>query len=194
MAHDIPMYRHDGGDRPYFHGGPGWSHPGAAYECYLQHPGDPGWVDQEALEAEFPDPDEVYVPKHRKPEQAGYQLTSPPYLTADREPPKIAPRSTLLWVGVDLDGTIAEPLWTPENPTSEIGVPIWSNLGKLVELTEAGYKIVIHTSRPWTDYEAIETWLNHYQIPWHQIQCGKPLFALYVDDRGRHSEEESWLP
>lgn len=110
------------------------------------------------------------------------------------EAPKVPPRSKLLWVGVDLDGTIAEPLWTPENPTSEIGEPIWENLPKVDELKAAGYKVVIHTSRPWTDYEAIEAWLNHWDIPWHQIQCGKPLFALYVDDRGRHSEEESWLP
>jgi hypothetical protein len=106
----------------------------------------------------------------------------------------IAPRSNLLWVGVDLDGTLAEPLWTPENPTSEIGDPIWHNVKKLGELIDSGYKPVIHTSRPWTDYEAIEHWLTTWRIPFKQIQCGKPLFALYVDDRGRHADEESWLP
>lgn len=211
----IPMSQIKGqNDRPYFHAGPGFSHEGPAYECLLPHPGDRDWDGAELAPGE-------YIPRHKKSAvhtdcgcDSARALNNELYerhrctevctcaggpgwfaaLTAPAEPPKVAPRSVLLWVGVDLDGTIAEPLWTPEHPTSEIGAPIWRNLGKLVELTEHGYKVVIHTARPWTDYEAIETWLEHYQIPWHQIQCGKPLFALYVDDRGRHSEEESWLP
>lgn len=104
------------------------------------------------------------------------------------------PRSHLKWVGVDLDGTLAEPLWTPANPTSEIGDPIWKNVAKLRELVSAGYKIHIHTSRPWTDYEAIEYWLEKFNVRWDAIQCGKPLYALYIDDRGRHESAESWLP
>lgn len=108
-----------------------------------------------------------------------------------QQPP---PRSNLLWLAVDLDGTLAKPVWTPDNPTSEIGDPIWSNISKLRLAVEAGYKIVIHTSRPWTDYEAIESWLNHWRIPFSRIVCGKILAALYIDDRGRHADAESWLP
>ncbi|MGW3992179.1 hypothetical protein ACWEF6_01700 [Amycolatopsis sp. NPDC004772] len=104
------------------------------------------------------------------------------------------PRSDLLWAGVDLDGTLAEPVWTPDNPTSEIGEPMWANVVKLLELVDSGKKVVIHTSRPWTDYEAIEAWLNYWAIPFHQIQCGKPLYVLYIDDRARHADAESWLP
>lgn len=104
------------------------------------------------------------------------------------------PRSNLLWIGVDLDGTLAFPIWTASNPTSIIGDPIPDNVTKVIELEAADYKIVIHTSRPWTDYEAIEAWLNHYRIPWHNIQCGKPLYAVYVDDRARHADDPSWLP
>lgn len=110
------------------------------------------------------------------------------------EHPTPDPRSNLLWVGVDLDGTLAQPVWTPDNPTHEIGPPIEHNVRKYRELIAAGFKGVIHTSRAWTDYETIEMWLNHYNIPFKAIQCGKPLYALYVDDRGRHSEAESWLP
>ncbi len=109
-------------------------------------------------------------------------------------PPPVEPRADLLWIGVDLDGTLAEPVWTPENPTSEIGDPIERNVKKLLELVEHGYKPVIHTSRPWTDFEAVEAWLDYYNIPYKYIQMGKPLYRLYIDDRGRHSEEESWLP
>lgn len=109
-------------------------------------------------------------------------------------PKPVAQRKQLLWVGVDLDGTLAEPLWTPENPTSEIGDPIPDAIEKVRELVGAGYKVIIHTSRPWTDYEAIENWLQHYGIPFKEIQCGKPLYAAYVDDRAIHADEKSWLP
>lgn len=110
------------------------------------------------------------------------------------KPPTIPQRSKLLWVGVDLDGTLAEPLWTPENPTSQIGDPIPESLVKVHQLVAAGYKIIVHTSRPWTDYEAIENWLTYYKIPFKEIQCGKPLYAAYVDDRAINADAESWLP
>lgn len=113
---------------------------------------------------------------------------------APSKPKLPGPRSRLLWIGVDLDGTLAEHIWTPENPTSDIGDPILENVAKLEELVAHGYKIVIHTSRGWTDYEAIETWLRFHRIPYREIQCGKPLYALYIDDRGRHADTESWLP
>jgi hypothetical protein len=109
-------------------------------------------------------------------------------------PPDVPNREDLLWVGVDLDGTLADPIWTPSNPTSAIGDPIWPNIHKAREVARAGYKIIIHTSRPWMDYERIETWLKHYAVPFKDIQCGKPLYILYVDDRARHADAESWLP
>lgn len=177
---------------PYFHSGPGFSHQGNAADCRLPHPGDAAFDDPEvwddlARQGEIPDP---YQPRHRRPDaSADYALAQ-----IDLPAPVVPLRSELKWVGVDFDGTIAESVWTPENPTSQPGEPIWRNLGKLVQLADAGYKIVVHTSRPWSEYEVLETWLNHHGIPWHQIQCGKPLFALYVDDRGRHESAESWLP
>lgn len=109
-------------------------------------------------------------------------------------PSKLPQRSQLLWVGVDLDGTLASPVWTPANPTSEIGDPIWSNVDKVKKLVADGYKIIIHTSRGWTDYEAIENWLIHYGIPFKEIQCGKPLYKAYIDDRAINAADEDWTP
>jgi hypothetical protein len=106
-------------------------------------------------------------------------------------PPK--PRDDLIWIGVDLDGCIAKPIWRADNPTSEIGDPIWENVEKLKSSVEKGYKVVIHTSRPWTDYEAIEYWLNYWDIPFKEIQCGKPLYKAYVDDRAVHCDEPEWI-
>lgn len=101
-------------------------------------------------------------------------------------------RGELLWGLLDLDGTLAEPTWSPENPTSEIGQPIEANVAKAVALHEAGYKLVIHTSRPWHDYEAIEMWCDHYNIPARRIVCGKLLGAVMVDDRNVPVGSPDW--
>ncbi len=109
------------------------------------------------------------------------------------QPPKIFPRDTLLWYGIDFDGTLSESVWKPGSDISNIGPPITKNLRKLQEVVDAGYKIIIHTARPWSEYENIEAWLNHYRIPFKEIQCGKPLFHRYVDDRAIDAEDVSWL-
>jgi hypothetical protein len=106
----------------------------------------------------------------------------------------VPPLAQLKWLAVDLDGTLAEPIWTPENPTAEIGAPIRRNVVKLREAVAKGYNVVIHTSRPWTDYQSIEEWSKLHQIPVRRIQCGKLLAAAYIDDRAIHAEESQWLP
>jgi hypothetical protein len=103
----------------------------------------------------------------------------------------IPPRSDLLWLGVDLDGTLARPIWTPDNPTSEIGEPLPKNVARLRRAVDKGYKNILHTSRPWTDYENIEGWLHYYGIPFKEIQCGKPLYYRYIDDRAITAIEEA---
>jgi hypothetical protein len=97
-------------------------------------------------------------------------------------------------MGVDLDGTLAEPVWTPENPTDEIGDPIPENVEKLMELHRAGYKIYIYTSRPDWQVELIEAWLEKHDIPYRDVRTGKPLFVRYIDDRAIPADAESWLP
>lgn len=95
----------------------------------------------------------------------------------------------LKWVGVDLDHTIAERLW----PDPKIGAPIERNIGKLREVAEAGYKIIIFTARPWSDIMRIENWLIKHDIPFNKIICGKLLVKNYFGDEAYNSEEESWL-
>lgn len=96
----------------------------------------------------------------------------------------------LLWVSCDLDSTLAYPVW----PEPGIGDPIWENVAKLIKVNEAGYKIIIHTSRPWADYHNIERWLTDHVIPYKEITCGKPLMISYIDDKAINADEESWLP
>jgi hypothetical protein len=93
-----------------------------------------------------------------------------------------------------LDGTPATHRRTPRNPTRDIGEPVENNIAKLRELVESGYKIVLHTSLPSADYEAIEAWLTHHEIPFTQIITGNILAAIYIDDRGRNADAPNWLP
>jgi hypothetical protein len=100
-------------------------------------------------------------------------------------------RTDLLWLAIDLDGTLAASNW----PASTLpGDPIWPNIAKLREATRAGWKIVIHTARPWGDYEIIEWWLDIHSIEFDRIVCGKLLAACYIDDRNIDIDAESWMP
>jgi hypothetical protein len=100
-------------------------------------------------------------------------------------------RSELLWAAIDFDGTIATSTWSPEDPTCLPGPPIWDNVDKL-DILSIRYKIVVHTSRGWADYELIEAYLHHHRIPFDKIVCGKLLAQVYVDDRGINASELDW--
>ena len=101
-------------------------------------------------------------------------------------------RSDLLWLAVDLDGTLAQDVWSPTTYKNPIGPPIPGNLVKLQAAVAQGYKIVIHTARPSSDYEAIETWLLEHGIPFRSIVTGKVLAYRYVDDRAINADAERW--
>jgi hypothetical protein len=96
----------------------------------------------------------------------------------------------LKWLAVDLDGTLAQAIW----PLPGIGAPISQNVEKLQEAVNAGWKVIIHTSRSWTDYEMIEDWAAIHGVPAHRILCGKVLAARYIDDRNIDPNADSWIP
>lgn len=102
------------------------------------------------------------------------------------------PRAELLWAGIDLDGTLADSNWSPDNPHAPIGDPIPQNVKKALDLHARGMKLWIHTSRPSSDYEQIEAWCEHHGIPVKGIICGKPLFAVYIDDRNVDPNSPVW--
>jgi len=109
-----------------------------------------------------------------------------------QQPPATPVRGYLKWAAVDLDGTLAQGIWTPEDPTSDIGPPIERNVNKVMDLIAKGWKIHIHTARPWHDYERIEVWSEFWSVPYHYIHCGKLLAGIYVDDRAVHESEPVW--
>lgn len=100
----------------------------------------------------------------------------------------------LLWYAIDLDGTLAEA-WKPGDEPHSVGEPIWDNIQKCNDLVHAGWKVVIHTARPWSDYELIEWWLQQNFVMYGRIVCGKLMAKFYIDDRnGPSVDAESWLP
>ncbi len=85
----------------------------------------------------------------------------------------------LKWILCDLDCVLAKGIW----PEEGIGDPIEGAVPAVNLLTSKGYKIIIHTARPWSDYENIENWLNDNGIIFSRIICGKPLVKFSIDDR-----------
>ena len=98
-------------------------------------------------------------------------------------------QTDLKWYGIDFDGVLVESIW----PNRGIGPAIEENIYKYMEVVSAGFKPVIHTARPWSDYQIIESWMNDRHLPFKAIICGKGLFHRYIDDRAINSKEESWL-
>jgi len=98
------------------------------------------------------------------------------------------------WIAIDFDLTLAANTYDIETGENPMGAPLPGTLGKCRELVDHGYKIVIHTSRPWYDYEVVEAWLMHYGYPFHSIVCGKLQALAYIDDRNIDMRSPSWLP
>jgi hypothetical protein len=85
------------------------------------------------------------------------------------------------WVCIDLDGTLAERVW----PEVFIGDPLPQAHSLIEYYQEAGHKVMIYTARSWQDYRLIEGWFEEWGLPKPDaIVCGKPVAALYIDDRG----------
>lgn len=85
----------------------------------------------------------------------------------------------LIWVGCDLDATIAERIW----PKEGIGKPIKGAVDSLWEIKKKGFKIIIFTARDWSDYVNVKNWLKDNNFPFDMIICGKPLLRVMIDDK-----------
>jgi hypothetical protein len=86
----------------------------------------------------------------------------------------------LKWLGIDLDGVLAKNSAYPEYKLLK---PITGAKEALEQLNAGGWKIIIYTSRAWTEYDQIENWLDKYNIPHRRIVCGKLFVKYMIDDR-----------
>lgn len=102
---------------------------------------------------------------------------------------------------IDLDGTL-----TLHDSASSYAekMPNVAVVAKLREYAADGYVIVIHTARNMRTYDGevglinvhtlpvIVGWLDHHDIPYHEIIVGKPWCGpggFYVDDRSLRPDE-----
>ena len=85
----------------------------------------------------------------------------------------------LKWIGVDLDGTLAEFIW----PDPGIGPIKLGAKEAMQKLIDNGFKVIVYTARPWSHYEAIEKWCIDNGLVVRRILCGKPLFRWMIDDK-----------
>lgn len=86
----------------------------------------------------------------------------------------------LLWCGIDLDETLAH---NSGFPNFELAEPIEGAKEALEKIVEKGFKPIIYTARPYSDYNKVEHWLDMHQIPYRRIFCGKVLLRWMIDDR-----------
>lgn len=82
-------------------------------------------------------------------------------------------------VVVDYDGTIELREGQPNHQLIE-----WMKRRKT-----AGFRLIIWSSRDWMYYDYIKYWLDHWEVPYDTIYCGKPLGDLYIDDRAKTWDE-----
>lgn len=85
----------------------------------------------------------------------------------------------MMWEGFDFDNTICRSVW----PKPGIGEIIPGAKEALDYLTSKGFKIIIYTARPWSDYVNIERWCQDHKLPIRRIVCGKLLVRHLTDDR-----------
>ena len=87
----------------------------------------------------------------------------------------------LNWIGIDFDNCLCENSGLPDFiPTLPIK---GSHLG-IARIVAMGYKPIIFTARPWSEFNIVKNWLkdnNFTDIK--TIICGKPLMRTMIDDR-----------
>ena len=89
---------------------------------------------------------------------------------------------------VDMDGVICE-----EGPTFErsLAREIPGARARLEALRDAGYRIILHTARSWSELAVTEEWLYERGIFYDQLVMGKPVADILVDDRAVSSLEQA---
>lgn len=86
---------------------------------------------------------------------------------------------------VDLDGTLCSEEKTFERPLAR---PLPGARDALNRIYDSGHTVVIWTARGWEQYRITKDWLDRHGFKYHQIIMGKPIAAVFIDDRARRFE------
>lgn len=81
---------------------------------------------------------------------------------------------------IDIDGTICD-----EMPVFEksISLPKKGSVNFIKKLFNEKYFIILYTSRGWNEYNITKYWLDKYDIKYHILLCGKPIYDIWIDDK-----------
>ena len=112
-------------------------------------------------------------------------------------------------IAIDLDGTICEEKRTFEKgfakplscPSFSQNFKVNNSFGQLITLIPAnedittidivntlhlmGHTIIIFTARSWAELPMTLKWLEEYEVKYHTIVCGKPVYDVLIDDRSK---------
>lgn len=86
----------------------------------------------------------------------------------------------LHWVGIDLDNCLADNNGMPDFILTEPLPGAKEGINRIIEM---GFKPVIFTARPWSEFSLIRDWVELHELPIKTIICGKPLMRTMIDDR-----------
>jgi hydroxymethylpyrimidine pyrophosphatase-like HAD family hydrolase len=89
-------------------------------------------------------------------------------------------KDELKWILCDLDNTICNNSGFPDFIPTQV---ITGTKKALREITDRGYKVIIFTARPYSDYQLIEQFLDDNDLEYRRIICGKPLAKYMIDDK-----------
>jgi hypothetical protein len=94
-------------------------------------------------------------------------------------------------IRVDVDETVCI---TPDNPRIyEQATPIYENIEKINKLYDQGHTIIYWTARGsrsninW--HNLTEQQLRSWGAKFHELQCNKPYYDLFIDDKTIRIEE-----
>jgi hydroxymethylpyrimidine pyrophosphatase-like HAD family hydrolase len=89
-------------------------------------------------------------------------------------------RRLIMDICFDIDGVLCF-----EGPTFKhsLATPLPDAIRTLEALRLAGHRIILFTSRSWSEYELTEKWLREHNFHYHVLICGKPVYDMIVDDR-----------
>lgn len=91
--------------------------------------------------------------------------------------------STTLILAVDFDGVIHNP--ADRYPGKRLGSPFPDAQEAMQQLYDAGHTLIIFTTKAQTDAgkEAVQKWLDFFNIPHAAVTSTKPNADYYIDDK-----------
>jgi hypothetical protein len=81
---------------------------------------------------------------------------------------------------IDIDGTIC----TEENFDNRKNARPFKKAIKNINIfKKKGYKIILYSSRPWSQYDLTIKWLKKNKLRFDNLILGKPIGDIWIDDR-----------